>query len=223
MGHPRRPGQRPGVPRGLDRPRRRARRARRAAAGHGPLRAGARRSAGPARPVRRRPRSPRCSPGCPRRSRWRSRRGGRPRCRSRACGRSGACWSSARGTWRWTPAKVPRCSRSPASSSRAMTSRGCSGAPRDGRRPSRSGPSRLADPSASASFGGANRMVAEYLRDEILAGLSAQRRRFLLETSVLETLTGEVCDHVLERAGLRDGAGRALRGRRAAGPARPLG
>jgi LuxR family transcriptional regulator, maltose regulon positive regulatory protein len=59
----------------------------------------------------------------------------------------------------------------------------------------------LADPSSSMSFGGANRMVAEYLRDEILAGLPAARRRFLLETSVLETLTGELCDHVLERAG----------------------
>jgi LuxR family maltose regulon positive regulatory protein len=59
----------------------------------------------------------------------------------------------------------------------------------------------LADPSSSPSFGGTNRMVAEYLRDEILAGLSPARRRFLLETSVLATLTGELCDHVLDRAG----------------------
>jgi LuxR family transcriptional regulator, maltose regulon positive regulatory protein len=59
----------------------------------------------------------------------------------------------------------------------------------------------LADPSSPASFGGANRLVAEYVRDEILDGLSPALRRFLLDTCVLETLTGELCDWVLQRAG----------------------
>jgi LuxR family transcriptional regulator, maltose regulon positive regulatory protein len=59
----------------------------------------------------------------------------------------------------------------------------------------------LADPSSPPGFGGANRLVAEYVRDEILGGLSPALRRFLLETSVLETLTGELCDWVLQRAG----------------------
>jgi LuxR family maltose regulon positive regulatory protein len=62
----------------------------------------------------------------------------------------------------------------------------------------------LADPSSpghAAGFGGANRLVAEYVRDEILGGLSPALRRFLLETSVLATLTGDLCDWVLQRDG----------------------
>ena len=59
----------------------------------------------------------------------------------------------------------------------------------------------LADPSSPAGFGGANRLVAEYVRDEILGGLSPALRQFLLETSVLDTLTGELCDCVLQRTG----------------------
>ena len=59
----------------------------------------------------------------------------------------------------------------------------------------------LADPSSPAGFGGANRLVAEYVRDEILDGLSPALRQFLLETSVLDTLTGELCDWVLQRGG----------------------
>jgi LuxR family maltose regulon positive regulatory protein len=56
-------------------------------------------------------------------------------------------------------------------------------------------------PSHAAGFGGADRLVADYVRDEILGGLSPERRRFLLETSVLETLTGQFCDRVLQRTG----------------------
>jgi LuxR family maltose regulon positive regulatory protein len=62
----------------------------------------------------------------------------------------------------------------------------------------------LADPSSpsqAGGFRGADRLVAEYVRDEILGGLAPALRRFLLETSVLETLTGELCDWVLQRAG----------------------
>jgi LuxR family transcriptional regulator, maltose regulon positive regulatory protein len=50
-------------------------------------------------------------------------------------------------------------------------------------------------------FGGEDRLVADYLRDEILDGLSADQLEFVLRTSVLETLTGPLCDAVLERSG----------------------
>jgi LuxR family transcriptional regulator, maltose regulon positive regulatory protein len=50
-------------------------------------------------------------------------------------------------------------------------------------------------------FGGDDRFVADYLKDEFLAGMSVARTRFLLRSSVLENLTGENCDEVLERSG----------------------
>ncbi len=52
-----------------------------------------------------------------------------------------------------------------------------------------------------ASFVGTDRLVAEYVREELLGGLSPERLRFVLETSVLETVTGPLCDWVLERDG----------------------
>ena len=59
-------------------------------------------------------------------------------------------------------------------------------------RPARPGP-------AVARFGGGDRLVAEYLRDEVLAGLSADERTFVRRTSILD---------VLSRAGLRRVLGR---------------
>ncbi|MEP6952764.1 MAG: LuxR C-terminal-related transcriptional regulator [Solirubrobacteraceae bacterium] len=56
-------------------------------------------------------------------------------------------------------------------------------------------------PGRSTSFGGTDRLVTEYVQDEILDGLPAPRRRLLLETSVLETLSGPLCDFVLQRDG----------------------
>jgi len=50
-------------------------------------------------------------------------------------------------------------------------------------------------------FGGNDRFVADYLKDEFLAGMSAARVRFLLRSSVLENLSGPNCDEVLERSG----------------------
>lgn len=50
-------------------------------------------------------------------------------------------------------------------------------------------------------FGGEDRLVADYLRDEVLGDLSAEQFEFVLGTSVLDTLTGELCDAVLQRAG----------------------
>jgi LuxR family transcriptional regulator, maltose regulon positive regulatory protein len=51
---------------------------------------------------------------------------------------------------------------------------------------------------AAARFGGDDRLVAEYLRDEFLRPLGAERAAFLTGTAVLETLSGPLCDAVLE-------------------------
>ncbi len=52
-----------------------------------------------------------------------------------------------------------------------------------------------------ARFGGNDRFVADYLSDEFLAGISAARIKFLLRSSILEELTGQSCDEILERSG----------------------
>jgi LuxR family transcriptional regulator, maltose regulon positive regulatory protein len=52
-----------------------------------------------------------------------------------------------------------------------------------------------------ARFGGDDRFVSDFLKDEFMAGMSVARIRFLLRSSVLETLTGQNCDEVLERSG----------------------
>ena len=54
---------------------------------------------------------------------------------------------------------------------------------------------------ALARFAGDDRLVADYLRDELLAGLSRDRVRFLTRTSVLEDLSGPQCDAALSRLG----------------------
>jgi LuxR family maltose regulon positive regulatory protein len=53
---------------------------------------------------------------------------------------------------------------------------------------------------AVARFGGSDRIVAEYLRDEVLADLSDDVRRFVMRTSVLDVLTAALCDEMLERS-----------------------
>jgi LuxR family maltose regulon positive regulatory protein len=52
-----------------------------------------------------------------------------------------------------------------------------------------------------ASFQGHNRHVADFLSAEVLERQPAQIRRFLLHTSVLERLSGPLCDAVLETDG----------------------
>jgi len=71
---------------------------------------------------------------------------------------------------------------------------------------------------AVAHFGGDDRVVADYLRGELLAELPAERVEFLTDTSILTCLAGPVCDAVLER----EDSGRVLfeLGRSAA-PLRP--
>ncbi len=53
----------------------------------------------------------------------------------------------------------------------------------------------------AASFAGDDRNIAEYLATEVVEVLDDDTQTFLREASVLEELTGTVCDHVLERSG----------------------
>ena len=52
-----------------------------------------------------------------------------------------------------------------------------------------------------AAFTGSHRYVLDYLAEEVLERQSGQVRTFLLETSVLERLSGELCDAVTGRHG----------------------
>jgi LuxR family maltose regulon positive regulatory protein len=54
---------------------------------------------------------------------------------------------------------------------------------------------------AIARFGSRDRIVADYIRDELLAELSPQHRSFARRTSVLDVLSGPLCDAVLEQSG----------------------
>jgi len=58
------------------------------------------------------------------------------------------------------------------------------------------------DPAGFAvAFGGSHRFVLDYLADEVLDRQPGPVRAFLLETSVLERLSGQLCDAVTGRAG----------------------
>ena len=52
-----------------------------------------------------------------------------------------------------------------------------------------------------AAFTGSHRYVLDYLAEEVLERQSGRVREFLLETSVLERLSGELCDAVTGRTG----------------------
>src|SRR5690242_10944138 len=52
----------------------------------------------------------------------------------------------------------------------------------------------------AAAFSGSHRFVLDYLADEVLDGQPGPVRAFLLETSVLERLSGDLCDAVTGRA-----------------------
>ncbi|HEU0024844.1 MAG TPA: LuxR C-terminal-related transcriptional regulator [Thermoleophilaceae bacterium] len=54
---------------------------------------------------------------------------------------------------------------------------------------------------ALATFDGADRLVADYFRDELLSQAPRAEREFLVRTSVLDSLSGPLCDAVLERTG----------------------
>ena len=71
-------------------------------------------------------------------------------------------------------------------------------------------------------FGGADRLVAGYVRDEILACLPPDRAAFLVRTSILDVLTAPACDALLGRTGSASVLGE-LAAARAARRARPHG
>lgn len=50
-----------------------------------------------------------------------------------------------------------------------------------------------------ARFGGSDRLVADYVRDEVLIDLPDDARSFAVRTSVVDTLTGSLCDALLGR------------------------
>ena len=52
-----------------------------------------------------------------------------------------------------------------------------------------------------AGFGGTDRDVAEYLVGEVLESVSKEDRDFMVETSILSRLTGDLCDVVTGRSG----------------------
>ncbi len=54
---------------------------------------------------------------------------------------------------------------------------------------------------AVAGFTGDDRIVTDYVRDELLSQVSTQTTRFLLRTSVLDRLSGPLCDALLGRSG----------------------
>jgi LuxR family maltose regulon positive regulatory protein len=56
-------------------------------------------------------------------------------------------------------------------------------------------------PAAVHRFGGDDAIVSEYLRDEVLSGLAPESASFLMRTSMLDRLSGPLCDAVLERHG----------------------
>ena len=75
------------------------------------------------------------------------------------------------------------------------------------------------DPSAGvASFAGDDRLVADYLREAMLDDLPPETITFLTRTSVLDRLSGELCDALLQASG---SATRLLRARAVQPPPRP--
>ncbi len=51
------------------------------------------------------------------------------------------------------------------------------------------------------AFTGSHRFVLDYLLEEVLAGLPEDTRNFLLETAILDQLTGPLCDAVTDASG----------------------
>lgn len=54
---------------------------------------------------------------------------------------------------------------------------------------------------APIRFTGDDRFLTEYIRSEVLKPLSRERQRFLTRTSILQRLSGPLCDAVLDRSG----------------------
>ena len=124
----------------------------------------------------------------------------------RGCGPAASSWSCARPT-----CGSPR-TRPPPTSTTSTTST----SPRPTSRPWRPGP-RAGSPPCSwprcpcatvedtsgfiAGFAGDDRFVVDYLADEVLDRQPPDVRRFLLDTCILERLTGPLCDAVTGGSG----------------------
>jgi LuxR family maltose regulon positive regulatory protein len=72
---------------------------------------------------------------------------------------------------------------------------------------------------AIARFGGEDRIVADYLSDELLSGLGPEDQAFLRRTALLRELNGPLCDAMLD---VRGSAARLKRLARAGTPLEPL-
>ena len=70
----------------------------------------------------------------------------------------------------------------------------------------------------TAAFTGSHRYVLDFLTEEVLEHQSEQMRTFLLETSVLERLSGDLCDAVTGRTGQPGAAGAGRTGGAVLGP-----
>lgn len=57
------------------------------------------------------------------------------------------------------------------------------------------------NPVGAADFGGTDRLVVAYVREQLLAGLDVTARELVLRSAPLGILSGELCDAVLERTG----------------------
>jgi LuxR family transcriptional regulator, maltose regulon positive regulatory protein len=57
---------------------------------------------------------------------------------------------------------------------------------------------------ALTRFGGGDRLIAEFLREEVLSSLPPEELRFVRRTAILDVLTGPLCDALLERSGSAD-------------------
>ena len=73
---------------------------------------------------------------------------------------------------------------------------------------------------AVSRFGGDDRLVSDYVRDELLDGLGDDQRAFLRRTSVLENLSGSLCDAVLGSRGSGEAAAPHVAVEHPDGPAR---
>jgi LuxR family maltose regulon positive regulatory protein len=75
------------------------------------------------------------------------------------------------------------------------------------------------EPDGAGDFTGADRLVADFLREEVLADLTDEQRAFLRRSSPLAHVTGSLCDAVLDVRG----SGETLRALAATGlPIEPL-
>jgi LuxR family maltose regulon positive regulatory protein len=54
-------------------------------------------------------------------------------------------------------------------------------------------------PATLESFAGDDRFIADYLRDEVLPALTPEQLSFMRQTSILDRLSGPICDAVVQR------------------------